>query len=118
MKTYLALITALFVSVAFANAADPLNQTCPISGNPVNAGITSTYTKTVNLCCNKCKARFDASPKQYLNAALTAPRGQCPLSRKAAAGVMSTYTRQVAFADAASKAKFDAAPDKFIKDVR
>jgi YHS domain-containing protein len=118
MKTYLALITALFVSIAAANAADALNQTCPISGNPVNAAIKSTYTKTVNLCCTKCKARFDASPKQYLGAVLTAPRGQCPLSRKSAAGVMATFTREVAFADLASKAKFDAAPDKFIKDVR
>jgi YHS domain-containing protein len=118
MKTILALVSALIVCVSFANGAEALNQTCPVSGKPVNPAIKSIYSKSADLCCTKCKAKFDAAPKQWLSALLTTHRGQCPLSKKSSAGVTVTYTREVAFADAASKAQFDAAPDKFIKDVR
>lgn len=119
MKHLFTLIAALSLLAGSAFAAEPLNTVCPISGKPANPAITSTYTKTVAVCCDRCKAQFTAAPKGYLSNILSAVAGQCPLSKKKSdASKTVTYTRQVAFADAASKAAFDAAPDKHIKEVR
>lgn len=119
MKNILLIITALICVAGTAGAAEPLNTVCPISGKPANPAITSTYTKTVPVCCNKCKAQFNATPKAYLSNILSVIAGQCPLSKKKSdASITVSYSRQVAFADAASKAAFDAAPDKHIKEVR
>ncbi len=119
MKHILTLIAALSLLAGLSPAAEPLNTVCPITGKPASPAITSTYTKTVAVCCNKCKAQFTAAPKGYLSNIIAAVAGQCPLSKKKSdPSITVTYTRPVAFADAASKAAFDAAPDKFIKEVR
>lgn len=119
MKHILTLIAALSLLAGVSPAAEPLNTVCPISGKPASPAITSTYTKTVAVCCDKCKAQFNAAPKGYLSNILAAVAGQCPLSKKKSDSSKTvTYTRQIAFADAASKAAFDAAPDKHIKEVR
>lgn len=119
MKHILTLAVAIGLLAGISSAAEPLNTVCPISGKPANPTITSTYTKSVAVCCNRCKAQFNASPKAYLNNIVGAVSGQCPLSKKKAdSSITVSYTRQVAFADAASKASFDAAPDKHIKEVR
>ena len=100
-------------------AAEPLNTVCPISGKPANPAITSQYSKTVTVCCDRCVSQFNATPKAYLRNILTANGSQCPLSKKRVdASKKVTYQRQVAFADAASKAAFDAAPDRHITQVR
>lgn len=117
MKYLLALLAVAFAAVA--PAAEPLNKVCPISGKPANPAITSNYSKTVAVCCDRCKSQFNATPKAYLNNILTANGVQCPLSKKKVdASKTVTYARQVAFADTASKTTFDAAPDKHIKEVR
>jgi hypothetical protein len=38
---------------------------CPISGKPGDPSITATGKdgKTVSLCCNKCKAKFEKTNK-------------------------------------------------------
>lgn len=119
MKFVFTLITALGLLAGATPAAEPLNTVCPISGKPANPAITSNYSKTVAVCCNRCKAQFTAAPKGYLSNILAATVGQCPLSKKKSdPAITVTYSRQVAFADAASKAAFDAAPDKHIKEVR
>ena len=119
MKFLLSALAAFGLLTSLSSAAEALNTTCPISGKPANPAITSQYSKTVALCCNKCKAQFTANPKGYLNNILTANGAQCPLSRKKVdPSITVTYARPVAFADAASKATFDAAPDKHIKEVR
>jgi hypothetical protein len=111
MKHILTLVVALGLSAGFSSAAEPLNTVCPISGKPANPAIISTYTKTVAVCCNRCKAQFTATPKAYLNNILGAVSGQCPLSKKKSdPAITVSYSRQVAFADAA--------PDKHIKEVR
>jgi YHS domain-containing protein len=118
MKTLLALF-AFALSASFAAAAEPLNTVCPISGKPASPAITSNYSKTVAVCCDRCKSQFNATPKAYLSNILTANGVQCPLSKKKIDPSKTvTYARTVAFADAASKATFDAAPDKHIKEVR
>lgn len=115
------LLTLLVVTAfsSLASAAEPLNTVCPISGKPANSAITTNYSKTVAVCCDRCVSQFNATPKAYLSNILTANGVQCPLSKKKAdPSKKVTYNRQVAFADAASKATFDAAPDKHIKEVR
>lgn len=100
-------------------AAEPLNTKDPISGDAVNPAIKTTYKKVLDLCCNKCKTQFTATPKAYMNAIKTARKGQCPLSNKAAKpGFSVTYSREVAFASAENKAKFEATPDIYIDKVR
>ncbi|WP_461785354.1 hypothetical protein [Prosthecobacter sp.] len=119
MKHILTFITACALLTGITNAAEPLNTVCPISGKPASPAITSNYSKTVAVCCNRCKAQFTATPKAYLVNILSAVTGQCPLSKKKAdPSITVSYSRQVAFADAASKATFDAAPHKHIKEVR
>ncbi len=108
MKHLLTLIAALSLLAGISTAAEPLNTVCPISGKSVNPAITSTYTKTVAVCCDKCQAKFNAAPKGYLSNILAAITGQCPLSKKKSDPSHTvTYSRQVAFADAASKAAFE-----------
>jgi YHS domain-containing protein len=119
MKLLYTLSVIAVLAVGNVFAVDPLNTKDPISGDPVNPAITSVYSKTVEFCCSKCKAKFDATPKAYMTAIKTARRGQCPLSNKASvSGNSSVYKRDVAFANAANKAKFDAAPDQYIANVR
>lgn len=119
MKHLTTLLAILLVSSGFAAAAEALNTVCPVSGKPASPAITSNYSKTVAVCCNKCKTQFNTTPKAYLANILGAISGQCPLSKKKADSAFTvTYARQVAFADAASKAEFDKAPDKWIKEVR
>lgn len=118
MKHLLTLL-AFAAFATLASAAEPLNKVCPISGKPASPAITSNYSKTVAVCCDRCKAQFNATPKAFLSNILTANGVQCPLGKKKAdPNKKVTYARQVAFADAASKATFDAAPDKYIKEVR
>ena len=117
-------LTSLFFAVVTlalgsAFAGEALNAKDPISGDPVNPAITSTYSKNIEFCCSKCKSKFEISPKAYMTAIKSARRGQCPLSNKASvSGNSSVYKREVAFANAANKAKFDAAPDQYISNVR
>ncbi|MEN3941548.1 hypothetical protein WJU23_09675 [Prosthecobacter sp. SYSU 5D2] len=118
MKHLLSLL-AVAAFATLAPAAEPLNTVCPITGKPANAAITSNYSKTVAVCCDRCVSQFNTTPKAYLSNILTFNGVQCPLSKKKAdPSKKVTYARQVAFADAASKATFDAAPDKHIKEVR
>lgn len=119
MKHLLCLLSVLGFITGSAAAADAANANCPITGKPAAAANKTVYVKTVALCCNKCKAKFDENPKAYLSNILNAHAGQCPLSRKViTAPVNVTYKREVSFCSADCKAKFEAAPDKFIKDVR
>ena len=119
MKHILCLLSVFGLAVSPLVAADAANKDCPISGNPAVAAHQTTYAKTVALCCNKCKAKFDENPKGYLGSILNAHSGQCPLSKKAITSPVNvTYKREVSFCSAECKTKFEAAPDKFIKDVR
>ena len=118
MKHLLCLLTVLGLAAGSATAAEAANKDCPIDGKPA-AATKTVYAKTVALCCNKCKAKFEETPKAYLSSILASHPGQCPLSKKAiTTPVNVTYKREVSFCSTECKAKFDAAPDKFIKDVR
>lgn len=119
IPTMKALLFLLTLTAASCLAAEPLNTKDPINTDVANPSIKSTYTKTVEFCCDRCKAKFDASPKAYMTAIKSARKGQCPLSNKASvSGKKSVYTREVAFASAENKAKFDASPDQYIDKVK
>ena len=119
MKYLFSALLALGLLAGTSQAVESLNTVCPISGKPANPAIKSTYTKSVAVCCNKCKAQFEATPKAYLSNIIGSNGAQCPLSKKRAdPAIVVTYSRDVAFADAASKGAFDAAPDRHIKNVR
>jgi|GEM_PF-2644664 len=67
-----------------------INATCPGSGKPVTAGVTSTFAShTVGFCCTKCQAHFDADTAEaraHTVAAMLAAQpvnATCPGSGKA-----------------------------------
>ncbi len=45
----------------------PINKTCPVSGKPVDANVTSTVDdQVIAFCCANCKAEFDKNPQALL----------------------------------------------------
>jgi YHS domain-containing protein len=115
----LAVILVAVLCAGLSFGAEPLNVKDPISMEAVNPAIKSRYSKTVEFCCDRCKGKFDASPKAYMAAIKSARKGQCPLSNKASVpGKKSVYVREVAFASVENKAKFDGSPDQYIDKVK
>jgi len=52
MKLFM-VATAVFLAagIAWAFQSKPVNDTCPVKGEPIKAGITATYNgKTVGFC--------------------------------------------------------------------
>jgi hypothetical protein len=50
LRVAVAVLLAAGVAWAF-QAGKPINETCPVKGTPIKAGITSTYQgKTVGFC--------------------------------------------------------------------
>ena len=48
-------------------ASAPINSECPVTGKAVKAGSPTVQYRgrTVALCCNKCKSKFEAEPGKY-----------------------------------------------------
>lgn len=53
----------------YAGSKDsPANTKCVMNSNKdVNKDHTATASTTVAFCCDKCKVKFDADPKKYLD---------------------------------------------------
>ena len=75
MKTYVAVVSLVVLSVAFAGGAaaavsfdgDPINKTCPLTGKDVNPTKTVEYEKQlIGFCCDDCKGKFESDPKKYI----------------------------------------------------
>ncbi len=65
MIKFFAPIVAAFALTGVAQAA-PINKTCPVGSRPARMDITVMHEgKEVALCCNKCKAKFEADPAKY-----------------------------------------------------
>jgi YHS domain-containing protein/mono/diheme cytochrome c family protein len=57
---------AAAIRAAVAAAAKPVNETCPVSGKPVDPAHTLEHEgRKVAFCCGDCKAKFAADPKAY-----------------------------------------------------
>ena len=120
-------LTALFASLLLSGAAmADTNKKCPVSGNDVDAAVTSDVKVTVGFCCSKCQGKFEADPKMQ-QAAVKKHAGstespvnkKCPISSKDVAdGNTSSASMTVAFCSAKCKTSFDADPKKYISKVK
>lgn len=64
MKTLFSVL--VLSAIASFASAEPANKTCPVSGKPAKASVTATHKgKEVALCCNNCKAKFEADPAKF-----------------------------------------------------
>ncbi len=119
MKTLLTLIAALFMSSPVF--ADPANTKCPTSGKDVDKAVTSTYSKKISFCCEKCKAKFDAAPDTFTAKVATykADSGKCLVSGKPVdAAQSSEFKKEVGFCCPKCKGGFDKDPDTGIAKVK
>lgn len=62
--TFMKLFTLLFVATStftsLALAGEPINSTCPFTGNPINPDVTVTVgVDTVGFCCAGCAGGFE-----------------------------------------------------------
>ncbi len=49
-----------------AAPAAPVNATCPVSGEPIDAAVTEMFDgKLIGFCCEDCRARFRANPGKF-----------------------------------------------------
>ena len=76
-KLFIAAVLALF-SLVTAHAG-AINTKCPVSGKDSKRDVEVPFS----FCCEKCKAKFDKAPADYLEVAAAAEDGKCPLSGKA-----------------------------------
>ena len=106
--------------------AAPINEKCPVSGQPINEGFTSIFEdQTVGFCCDKCKAKFDKEPANFAEKlggkqADAGPFNKlCPLSGEPVkADQVSTFEGlEVAFCCGKCKGAFDKEPKKFAAKI-
>ncbi len=46
----------------------PVNTVCPVSGEDIEDGVTTTYNgKTYALCCKSCLKKFTKDPEKYIS---------------------------------------------------
>jgi len=46
----------------------PVNTVCPVSGEEIDEGITTTYNgKTYAVCCKSCLKKFNKDPEKYIS---------------------------------------------------
>ena len=46
----------------------PVNSICPVSGEEIEDGITTTYNgKTYAVCCKSCLKKFNKDPEKYIS---------------------------------------------------
>jgi YHS domain-containing protein/mono/diheme cytochrome c family protein len=106
---------------ADAAAEKPINDSCPVTGKPVDPQFHSELDgKRVAFCCANCKAKFDADPaafREKLGLATPAKpiNDTCPVSGKPVDPAFHSEIdgKRVAFCCADCKAKFDAEPEAF-----
>lgn len=49
-----------------APSSDPRNDTCPVSGEPIDANVTEVVGgKTIAFCCESCREEFKAEPEKF-----------------------------------------------------
>ncbi len=120
-------LTAIFASLLFAGAATAeLNKKCPVSGEDVDAAVTSEVKVTVGFCCSKCQGKFEADPKQqqaavkkYAGSTESPANKKCPVSNKDLAdGNTTTAAMTVGFCCKKCKTTFEADPKKYISKVK
>lgn len=107
--------TTTATTAAFA----PINATCPGSGKPIDAAVTTvSHGFTVGFCCTKCKAKFDAAPATLQDAYIiqharvindTCPT--CPTMKPSATAVSLVDGFAVGFCNKDCQKTFEAKDD-------
>lgn len=62
MKTILSFTVVAALAAMAPLGAEPVNKKCPVSGEAVDAEVTSKHTVVVGFCCEKCQAGFQKEP--------------------------------------------------------
>ena len=126
MKNFIALlITGLLFSAA-AQAAEPANKKCPVSGKDVDASKHSEVSVTVGFCCEKCQAKFEgdaamkeAAVRKHAGSKESPANTKCPVSNKdISKDKTATASMTVAFCCEKCKAEFDKDPKKYMAKVK
>jgi YHS domain-containing protein len=107
-------LLAFLLLAAAAGAAGPLNDACPVSGDPADGKITAEIK--VGFCCANCKGRFDRDPLATLRKLDRLPTDTCPLSGKPIGDAVSTVT--VALCRDECKKSFEKEPGKYLSKLR
>ena len=108
-------------SAKLALPAGPINDACPVSGQPVDAAQTVSFEgETVGFCCPKCKAAFEKEPAKFaeklgLEKTAGPVNDKCPVSDQPvdAAQTVAYEGATVAFCCGKCKAAFEKEPAKF-----
>ena len=104
-------------------AAKAVNEKCPVSGQDVDAAVTSAFAgHVVAFCCANCKGKFDADPESF-KAKLALPESPinetCPVSGQPvdAAQTVAFEGATVGFCCGKCKAAFEKEPAKFADKI-
>jgi YHS domain-containing protein len=105
----LRVVVAVLLGAGFAWAfqGKPVNDTCPVKGEPIKANITTTYNgKTVAFCWGNCKTRFESDPASFASKIGPQPRTALnSISDALKAGKEGTKPAFILFMDAGAKSK-------------
>jgi hypothetical protein len=80
IKSAIALIGAVSITLGSAIAADAVNDKCPISGKAVDG--SKSVELVAKFCCGKCVAKFEKDPTAYAAKVAAAADGKCAFSGK------------------------------------
>jgi len=117
IKSALAALGILALSVSFAAAGDAINKKCPVKGKDVAAGKSADYT--IKFCCEKCVAKFNKDPLAYTKKIAEAKDGKCAFSGKDVsddADASATVTIGVCCGGCVKKVKAD--PGKYYAKLK
>lgn len=103
-----------FSEAKLAAAGEAVNQSCPVSGKPIDAEIVAMGDgRTVGFCCAKCEAKFEADPAAFAEKVkVDRPANEkCPMSGKPVDPDTATATKaEVGFCCGNCKGKFEKDP--------
>ncbi len=103
-----------FAAAVKAAAGKPVNSTCPLSGEDIDASKTAVHEgQTVGFCCGKCLKKFNAEPAKFIAKveADNCANQKCPVSgKKVDAGTATVHIQEVGFCCEKCQAKFKKDP--------
>ena len=126
MKQFIAALVAGLLFAGAAQAGDPVNKKCPVSGKDVDASKSSDVSVTVGFCCEKCQGKFEGDAKlkadavkKYVGSKDSPANAKCVISNKEVdKSKTATATTTVGFCCEKCKAEFDKDPKKYMAKVK
>lgn len=126
MKKLISTLIAGLLFAGAAQAADPVNKKCPVSGKDVDATKTTDVSVTMGFCCPKCVAKFEADTKmqhdavrKYAGTKDAIANTKCPITNKDVdKDATAKATMTVGFCCEKCPAVFEKDPKKYITKVK